>query len=74
MGFRDYATYQAYQNQQRIMREGPAVVGVGTQGSRSTRSSQPPMPAGKLAATSSMGTRRRSSIMLTDKGDFRRDP
>jgi hypothetical protein len=32
MGFRDYATYQAYQNQQRIMREGPAVVGVGTQG------------------------------------------
>jgi hypothetical protein len=32
MGFRDYATYQAYQQQQAMMRQAPNRVGVGTTG------------------------------------------
>lgn len=41
MGFRDYATYQAYQAHQQMMREAPAVVGVGTQGGQPQPQQQP---------------------------------
>lgn len=42
MGFRDYATYQAYQAHQQMMR-GPALVGVGTQGGQPQPTQAPPV-------------------------------
>lgn len=42
LGFKDYATYSAYQQQQAIMRQAPNRIGVGTNGAVPQ---QPPAPA-----------------------------
>jgi hypothetical protein len=42
LGFRDYATYSAYQRQQAMMRQAPNVIGQGTTGQAPQR---PPVQA-----------------------------
>lgn len=41
MGFRDYATYSAYQRQQAMMRQAPNLVGRGTQGQQPAPTAAP---------------------------------